>query len=72
MRAGPPPPLQRPVAPPPQRPVPPPPQRPIGPPPRQVGPTRPRAWYTEPTVLGTIGVLVVVAILFVVLLSFSA
>jgi hypothetical protein len=28
-----------------------------------------RPWYTEPTVLGTIGVLIVVAILFVVLLN---
>jgi hypothetical protein len=45
----------------------------VAPPPRQLAPPqqRPRAWYTEPTVLGTIGVLVVVAILFVVLLSFG-
>jgi len=39
-----------------------------------VAPPRPpaqasRPWYAEPTVLGTIGVLIVVAVLFIVLIS---
>lgn len=38
--------------------------RPMAPP-----PPRARAWYSEPTVLGTIGVLIIVLILFVVLLK---
>jgi hypothetical protein len=53
-----------------------PPQRPVGPspvarpapPPRQPQP-QDRPWYSEPTVLGTIGVLIVVAILFIVLIT---
>jgi molecular chaperone DnaK len=45
---------QRPIAP----------QRPVAPPQQPQ-----RTWYTEPTVLGTIGVLVVVAVLFIVLLK---
>ncbi|GAA0929125.1 hypothetical protein GCM10009557_93930 [Virgisporangium ochraceum] len=45
------------------------------PPPQQqrppVQPRQPeqRPWYAEPTVLGTIGVLIVVAVLFIVLIS---
>jgi actin-like ATPase involved in cell morphogenesis len=61
---------QQPQMRPPQRQVPPPMARPQ--PPRQPQPqTRPaqRPWYSEPTVLGTIGVLVVVAILFIVLIT---
>jgi actin-like ATPase involved in cell morphogenesis len=52
-----------------------PPPRPVGPPPvaRPAPPRRPqpqdRPWYSEPTVLGTIGVLIVVAILFIVLIT---
>ncbi|GIJ45606.1 hypothetical protein Val02_24920 [Virgisporangium aliadipatigenens] len=44
-------------------------QRPPVQPMRQAPPPQQRTWYTEPTVLGTIGVLVVVAILFIVLLN---
>jgi actin-like ATPase involved in cell morphogenesis len=54
----------RPAQHPPQRPVPPPLARPL--------PQRPpqqKPWYNEPTVLGTIGVLVVVAVLFIVLIA---
>jgi molecular chaperone DnaK len=65
------------VAPPPQvrqpppRAVPPPPQVRQAPPQVRPAPPRPqpqRSWYTEPTILGTIGILAVVAILFVVLI----
>jgi molecular chaperone DnaK len=77
------PPPARPVMPPPARPVMPPPARPVMPPPVRQAPPPPRPappppvprqrsgrpWYTEPTVLGTIAVLIVVAILFVVLLN---
>jgi molecular chaperone DnaK len=52
-------------------------QRPPMPPPQQQRPPMPqqqrqpeqRPWYAEPTVLGTIGVLIVVAVLFIVLIS---
>ncbi len=40
----------------------------VGPPPAAPG-QGPRAWYTEPAVLGTIAVLIVVVILLVLLLS---
>jgi hypothetical protein len=53
-----------------------PPQRAVPPIPRPAPPRQPPAqqpqqkpWYTEPTVLGTIGVLIVVAILFIVLIT---
>jgi len=40
------------------------------PPPRQPqAQQQQKPWYTEPTVLGTIGVLIVVAILFIVLIT---
>jgi hypothetical protein len=54
---------------PPQRPVAPP-RWPAGtPPPRQPQASQQKPWYAEPTVLGTIGVLIVVAILFIVLIT---
>lgn len=60
-------PMARPVAQPQRQPMPPPQQRP----PVQQQPRQPeqRPWYAEPTVLGTIGVLIVVAVLFIVLIS---
>jgi hypothetical protein len=61
------PPMARPVAQPQRPPMPPPQQQ--RPPVQQPRQPEQRPWYAEPTVLGTIGVLIVVAVLFIVLIS---
>jgi hypothetical protein len=52
-----------------QRPPMPPPQQQRAPMPQPQRQPEQRPWYAEPTVLGTIGVLIVVAALFIVLIS---